>query len=160
MPASVRVPSLVRNIDIMPTVQDYIGIHPKCDGESLFEMARAAESNTFLPDREVFSCSGFSSDTDPVIMRMLISPQRMKYIATRDKAGDLKAEELYDLAKDPDERRNLASDRPDVLSAMRRRMAEVYAREVADQTRSSRDSATPSPAPTVTRRLRSLGYLR
>jgi arylsulfatase A-like enzyme len=155
MPAGVRAPTFVRNLDIMPTIEQYIEFYPKCEGESLFPVALGAAKGTHAADRQVFSCSDYASAD--VMMKMIISPQRMKYIVTENKTGGVIKEELFDLTSDADERVDLAGEEPEEIAAMRDRLKEVYLHKRSAAVPVS--GAAPSASPLVQERLRSLGYL-
>jgi len=161
MPAGVRVPTQVRNLDIIPTIEEFVGLHPKSDGEELLSVAKAAEALSPAPDREVFSCSDYPSDINPdKMMKMIVSPSRLKYIATEDKTGKVVKEELFDLLKDGDERTNLASATPDEIAAMRARLAEIYSQAPSRPAPSTASAPAKGPkSPVIRERLRSVGYL-
>lgn len=139
-----RVPEVVRLTDIVPTVLDLLGLpaHP-VDGVSLAGLVRGesagldldAYSESLYPLR--FGWSGIYALRD----------SRFKFI-------DAPKPELYDLAADPFERRNIVDERPAVASAMRQR-----ARVIA----SSGRPAGPVPGtalvpPDIRERLAALGY--
>ena len=161
MPAGVRVRSFVRNIDIMPTVCDYLEFYPKCDGESLQGVAEAAASYQPTPDREVFACSdymtGFNEDRK---ISMLISESRVKYILTQDRAGKTVSQELYDLKADPRERHNVIDDLSQHADSLRAKVEAMYLEAAPQETADLRPpSARKAPPPAVKSRLRDLGYL-
>jgi arylsulfatase A-like enzyme len=88
---------------------------------------------------------------------------RWKYLRDVTASSDWTAsdgharEELYDLAADRGETRNLAADRADLVREMRTRFAEEGRRLRAERAPATPD--TPAPDPALRERLRELGYL-
>jgi arylsulfatase A-like enzyme len=88
---------------------------------------------------------------------------RWKYLRDVTASSDWTAsdgharEELYDLAADRGETRNLAADRADLVREMRTRFAEEVRRLRAERAPATPD--TPAPDPALRERLRELGYL-
>ncbi|HEV8608484.1 MAG TPA: sulfatase, partial [Thermoanaerobaculia bacterium] len=127
----------VRHVDIVPTVLEAVGIAKPAalSGASLLTASKTPRETYF----EAFSTA----------LNRGWAPLRGR-IADGTKYVDLPVPELYDLAADPAESRNLAADRPDVL----RRLARSLPAE------SELGHASRSPAaPEEVTRLRSLGYL-
>ncbi len=156
MPAGVRARTIVRNIDIAPTIEEYVDIRTACDGESLYPVAEAAARNETSPNREVFACSDFPPDVHPDIMKKMLVSKGLKYVRTKNADGEIIAEELYDMAADRGERHNLSASQPEALAAMRARTNEISSRAVA----SSSPAPATSSAPAVRERLRSIGYFQ
>jgi len=110
MPAGVRVATRVANLDIMPTLSEYVGLSPHAEGRGLAPLAAKAASAELSEARAVFACADFTPTVIEDRMKlMVISPGGLKYVATRDREGNLIREELYDLTDDPGEWRNLAA---------------------------------------------------
>jgi choline-sulfatase len=145
LPAGVVVPTRVRLIDVLPTILDLQGISVPAGvrGTSLVPYARGREKadlptyiETYYP-RENFGWSELRGIVD--------GP--WKYIrAPRP--------ELYQLAKDPREERNLAASEASVLSDEARKLDGLI-RSAATRTSPARRKMTA----TEEERLRSLGYL-
>lgn len=139
-----RVPDVVRLIDVMPTVLDLAGIVPPAvDGLSLRDLMYGRREPR---EREAYAES-------------VLYPQRLgrhSLRALRDRRFtfiDAPEPELYDLLTDPFEARNLAGDRPQMVAAMRGRIAEL--------TRGDPRRRTPPPVDVpidVRERLAALGY--
>jgi choline-sulfatase len=132
----------VRHVDVLPTVLDMIGITAPqgLDGTSLLSTVetgrRAAEPSYF----EALSASlnrGWAPLTG-------IVSGSLKYI-------DLPIPELYDVATDPAESRNLATLRPADLRQLQALLQQVRATD--------RGAARTAESADTRKRLRSLGYL-
>jgi arylsulfatase A-like enzyme/tetratricopeptide (TPR) repeat protein len=132
----------VRHVDILPTILDALGLPPPAlsDGRSLLEIAATGRSSPAPSYFEALSAS-LNRGWAPLYG---VSRGSMKFI-------ELPIPELYDLAADPAETRNLADSRPEDVRAMRSLLATVRA---ADR------GASPAGESAETRaRLRSLGYM-
>jgi arylsulfatase A-like enzyme len=133
-----RDPGLVRHIDIAPTILEAAGAArvSSMPGRSLLS-PRAAVAAPAVSYFEALSCS-LNRGWAPL---RGVMDGGFKYI-------DLPIPELYDLARDPKESRNLFSERPDVA----RRLARALPVEV--------EAPNPtSPSAEEAAKLRSLGYL-
>ena len=117
MPAGARVPDPVANVDLAPTILDAAGAEAgiEMDGRSLFPVARR-------PDRH---------PAQPILLENLARPYErrfMPYTAIR-RPDVLYVEyvngerELYDLARDPGQLRNLAPARPRAVRSLARELA-------------------------------------
>lgn len=133
---------LVSLVDVLPTVVDLFGLpRPSgLDGVSLVPALRGRR----LPEREVYAESMYPSHLGWGPLRML-RRERMKYI-------EAPRPELYDLATDPFERRNLVSERPAAADGMRARLAAIAAI-------SPRYAAAGAPDVETARGLAALGYI-
>jgi arylsulfatase A-like enzyme len=136
-----RVPSIVRLIDVMPTVLDRLDLDgPRTDGISLSGMMEGRER-----EREL---EALSESLYPVRFG------RAAIRAWRDgrfKLIDASPAELYDLERDPFEQRNLSEDRP------------VLARLLMERIRGAGGRLTAAPPPSapsaeLKERLAALGY--
>ena len=158
MPPGTRVASVVSNVDILPTIGQYIGLPPQSDGKSLYPVAELAAAHGITKDREVYACADYTPQVieDQIVM-MVQSPSRMKYILTRSTDGRTLREELYDLALDPLEESDLSSEKPEVMATLRKRLEEIHNRRGASKG-APRGKKTMAPA--VRARLKALGYLR
>jgi arylsulfatase A-like enzyme/Flp pilus assembly protein TadD len=132
----------VQHVDLLPTILDALAL-PVPDGlpgTSLVPLATGAPSP---PRPSYFEALAGQLNRGWAPLYGVIYG-RMKYI-------DLPIPELYDLARDPEENRNLAATEPDEVQAMRARLAPLRA---ADR------GAAPQPeSAEVLDRLRSLGYV-
>jgi arylsulfatase A-like enzyme len=149
LPAGRRVDQLVRQVDIMPTLLDLLGcpVPPGLDGTSLVPAARGRAEL----DLEAFVEACGRVHGTPRDRRHGWRTPRWKYIAAPH-APDL-GEELYDLERDPRERRNLAASDPVRLAELRARVAAVEATAEPPEELSAADQEV------VEQRLRDLGYL-
>lgn len=133
-----------RHIDILPTVLDALGIEAPnaLPGRSLI---RALETGDVTPVPSYFeSLSPFLNRGWAPLTGVVVG--REKYI-------DLPIPELYDLAADPREERNLLPARDD-----RRRVLEARLRETGASSAAAAGLRTPENAD-VRNRLRALGYV-
>ncbi len=150
LPAGVVVDQLVRQVDLAPTLLDLLGlgVPPGLDGVSLLPAvgeARALGLEAFL---EAFGrVRGTERDR-----RLGWRTERWKYIEAPH-APDV-APELYDLANDPRERRNLAAGDPARVAELAGRIAAVEATAVGEGAALSADEEAA-----VESRLRDLGYI-
>jgi arylsulfatase A-like enzyme/Flp pilus assembly protein TadD len=136
------VTGLVRHVDLLPTILDALAlpIPEGLPGTSLLPVATGASSS---PATSYFEALAGQLDRGWAPLYGVLQ-DRTKYV-------DLPIRELYDLASDPAEARNVAATRTGELEAMRSRL--VPLREADRGTAPERESAE------VLERLRSLGYL-
>lgn len=141
--AARRVPEVVRITDVMPTVLALAGIDaPAVDGVSLVDLMTGRRHGL---DLEAYAES--------------LYPQRFGWsplYALRDsryKFIDAPKPELYDLARDPFEERNIVAERSTIAEAMKRRLDAIAAK-----TPSEVHQASAAPSPETRARLTSLGY--
>jgi Flp pilus assembly protein TadD len=140
--APATVAESVGHVDVLPTILDALGASPPegLPGRSLLPLA-----------------NGQSSPTPPTYFESLSAALNRGWAPLRGvvqgrlKFVDLPIPELYDLAADPTESRNLATERPDTVARMRSTLADfppldraLRRSEETDETRA---------------RLEALGYL-
>jgi arylsulfatase A-like enzyme len=150
LPAGGRVDQLVRQVDLMPTILDVLGlpVPSGLDGVSLVPALREGRGLGLEAFLEAFGrVRGTARDK-----RSGWRTERWKYI-TAPNAPDV-AEELYDLASDPRERRNVAAAEPARVAELRARVAAAEATAVA-----SDDALSADEEAAVEQRLRDLGYI-
>lgn len=147
LPAGRRVTAQVRLIDIAPTVLDLLGLEPLpgAQGRSVLPLV----TGTAEPPR--WACA----ESLAPLLNLGYAPLRAlrgdgwKYIhAPRP--------ELYHVADDPGELRNLAAAEPQRLAQMR---AQLYALVESASAVAGPATATRQLSPEEARRLRELGYL-
>jgi arylsulfatase A-like enzyme len=150
-PAAHDVSQLVRQVDLMPTVLELVGVPVPAglDGVSLLP---AMEGRAQLGLESFLEAFGRVRGT-PRDRRAGWRTERWKYIVAPN-APDVPAE-LYDLVADPHERRNLASREPARAAELRARIAAV---EAAGAARAATQLSASEQA-AVEQRLRDLGYL-
>jgi arylsulfatase A-like enzyme len=136
-----RVPSIVRLIDVMPTVLDRLDLDgPRTDGISLSGMMEGRER-----ERELEALS------ESLYPARFGRPAIRAWRDGRFKLIDASPPELYDLERDPFEQRNLSEDRP------------VLAKLLMKRIRGAEDSLTAAlplsaPSAELKERLAALGY--
>ncbi len=131
-----RIDEPANLIDVAPTILDAIGLTPPSEmrGHSLLRPATEEVYSESVYARNHFGCAGLRS----------LRVGSFKYI-------DAPKPELYDLATDPDERRNLYDRQPSKAAALRERIVAIRGATPAP--------TAPSPTPETAAALRSLGYL-
>jgi len=145
VPAGEEVGDTVSLIDVAPTVAELLGIplDAEARGMSLVPLLEGR----VLPDRpviaETYRPEAYSD-------KLAIISRGFKYIWSR---RDHEWEELYDLTRDPNERRDLSQDRPELVSELRG----VLDRELESGQRSPTRAADISEEDAA--RLRALGYV-
>jgi arylsulfatase A-like enzyme/tetratricopeptide (TPR) repeat protein len=137
-----RVTETVRHVDIVPTVLDALGLPAPNDlsGRSLLP---AAAGQTRPPAPSYFEALSGTMNRRWAPLHGVVR-DRLKYI-------DLPLPEMYDLALDPKEERNLAASRPREMDEMRGLLARLRAEDRGVERRAE-DRETRE-------RLRALGYL-
>lgn len=145
-----RDPRPARHVDILPTVLDVVGagpIPPGLPGSSLLKSAGAAKSGAEPPLAETAS----SADTSYFESLSSYYSRGWAPLSGVIRGGykyvDVPIPELYDLRADPEEKRNLAATRLDLVRSLK---AGLPALTPAAAAAASSDTAV---------RLRSLGYL-
>jgi arylsulfatase A-like enzyme len=148
VPARVSEP--VASIDILPTLREAAGAPASAAdaGVSLLATLRGEvnEARTFYPMR-------WWNATDVRYVRKAVVHAANKYIVGMPE----REEELYDLAADPQEKRNLVRERPQLAAELRERLrafetsARVHPREFAEPVSISREQAEE---------LKALGYVQ
>jgi arylsulfatase A-like enzyme len=150
VPAGERVDQLVRQVDVTPTVLDLLALPVPAglDGVSLLPAIRERRGLGLEAFLEAF---GRVRGT-PRDRRRGWRTERWKYVEAPN-AGDI-PDELFDLAVDPRERRNLAAAEPARVAELRARVAAVEATAVGEGAALSADEEAAVEA-----RLRDLGYI-
>jgi len=151
---ATHVPHQVRLVDVMPTVAELAGApvltDRGLDGISLVNTiasgkapALEAYSETFLP-RHQFGWSELRA----------LRTERQKYIAAPTR-------EVYDLAADRNETRNLAASRPDVVASMDRQLAALERSTRTANIERKRGTRNPEPGtdPELAEQFMALGYI-
>lgn len=119
LPAGTVVDVPVQHIDVLPTVLELldISIEQPLRGRSLVSLALGRDTTGARP------ILGETHQPEARLDLRSLVLNGFKYIVDTGTGS----EELYALADDPAELRNLATDRPDVLARLRAAMAEQYA---------------------------------
>jgi arylsulfatase A-like enzyme len=131
---AAHVGSLVRTIDLMPTVLEAAGVPesvwPAMDGRSLVPVMGSAERHGSLQaysDSVNMLVYGRPDDRDPdqkLDKLYCVMNERYKLIYHQLKPGET---EFYDLQTDPKELRNLAATKPPVMEALLERLMSLGA---------------------------------
>jgi arylsulfatase A-like enzyme len=164
VPKGLRIGTMVKTIDIMPTIIDFLGLPkgPHTQGDSLvptFEgkPGEPAESPILLETMLPFHESKGPNDPPAVLRGLRTSDWKMIYITIKRGSQIYSTEELYQVGKEPLELFDVreANQRTFVGMLMRMHsMLKTYSTEmVADDNRMEMDSETR-------RKLKSLGYLK
>ena len=143
LPEGRRVDCPARHVDVLPTVLELLGLPPAShgSGRSLVPATTTGEDCPEVPI--VAESPAYGPDSRAVIWK------RRKLIVRSDGV-----EYLFDLRRDPEERHNLAAERPRLVTALRL----VLERELAGSADLEAAQATPLDEETK-RELRALGYL-
>jgi arylsulfatase A-like enzyme len=141
-----RIADVVRLVDVMPTVLDLLRVPQlPVDGTSLVGMLHGKRRHVEL--------DAYSESQYP--MRFGWSPLRALR-ADRYKLIDAPRPELYDLERDPFERRNIYDERRDLARALAQRLT-TFEGQISP---SPRDDGTDTvPRAELRQRLKSLGYI-
>ncbi|HEX5068504.1 MAG TPA: sulfatase [Myxococcota bacterium] len=139
-----RVAAQVRLVDVLPTIAARLGApHAlEIEGRDLGPLLRGEDAEPRV---------AFGGDTRIGPARRFVRTQAHKYIEAH---GDGSARELFDLAADPREQRDVAAEQPEVAEALSRMLAE---RSGAEPARAAAPALDALPAP-LQERLRALGY--
>jgi choline-sulfatase len=141
-----RVADVVRLVDVMPTVLDLLGVAPPpVNGVSL---VAALHGKPQEPELEAYAESQYP-------LRFGWSPLRALR-AGRYKLIDAPRPELYDLERDPFEKRNLYEERGDVARAFSQRLRMLDGSVVSPHRKQGSD---PIAGSDLEQRLTSLGYV-
>lgn len=144
------VASQVRLVDIMPTVLDVIGIKDgkqrQMDGASLFPLARRHEWFRVRESRNRLAITEILLDGER--LAVAVRDGRYKYIM-----GEERADEFFDLLRDPGERTNLIGSGSRAEKRLREQALRVI--EESSQGRSSKVPVDPK----TLEEIRALGYV-
>jgi len=159
-----KIESYVRLIDVMPTILEELGLDfslKTLEGQSLIPLLKnkEAEDRIFLAD------IGSNVLNSHVPQKITMNFLRYKLILNKEFSGDdlrfflspppsIPSVELYDLAKDPLEKKNLASRKPDIVNQLIREIDEIYRKaKEKEKTKLKIDKE-------LREQLKALGYIR
>ena len=116
----LRVPQATSHVDLVPTLRELLQVEASAadQGTSLARLLRGEDD--VAPERFQYLVG-----TSRLEGHAALVDGRYKLIARPD------SEELYDLARDPAEERDLSGDQPAVVARMRRRMNSLLAENLA-----------------------------
>ncbi|HVQ29321.1 MAG TPA: sulfatase-like hydrolase/transferase [Vicinamibacteria bacterium] len=141
LPGGRTVSTPVRHVDLVPTILDLLQLTPPAD----------------LEGRSLLPLVGREGEATPVYFEALSSSMNQGWAPLRGvvrdglKYVDLPLPELYDLAADPAEAKNLVASRPEQLEALRGLLGRFQSRD-RGSARQEEDAATIE-------KLRALGYV-
>lgn len=155
---AARVEQVVRDIDVMPTVLDLLGLDPSptAEGRSLRPLVEGRPD----PERLAYAESDYAQRHYGWSPLRALRDSAYKYI-------DAPEPELYDLRADPGEARNLIAERGPVADALRGRLLQMAETARGDALAAASggvappggsSAATSAVDPAALERLRSLGY--
>lgn len=146
LPAGKRIDTLVRNVDIAPTILGLLGLYPLdgIDGVSLAGLIRGDEPP---PDLTAYGEASRITSTFNISPLRYVREGRWKYI---HKVGP----EVYDITADPRELVNRFETETEVAARLRTRLEEILRAAPARQA-----DSTVAITPQVEAQLRALGYM-
>lgn len=164
-----RIDRWARLVDVMPTIQDALGIKPSgqdLDGQSLLDFLSAG-GDKVRSDRERPFLSELETNASDNKLpgKVALSLGRAKIIWNSDFTADelaalayppppLERYEVYDLERDPGEEHNLSRSRPDLT----RKLVAVLNTTYKQRTKATGKKATMSED--IKEQLKALGYIR
>jgi arylsulfatase A-like enzyme/Flp pilus assembly protein TadD len=144
LPAGARVRGQFRSVDLMPTILGLLGVPaPPTSGAS---RADALRQGSRLPDNESYVEALYGSLRFGYAPLRALRSEGWKYI-------DLPRPELYRVAEDPGESRNLVDERSAVATKMKERL------RAYDPARDAPAAARTPVDPEAAERLAALGYV-
>ena len=159
-----RLEPIVRLVDIMPTILEETGIDQdglEMDGRSLFPILRGKErgDRTFLADvgdnivkSHVGKKVAMNSGKNKLILNRPFTPEYLAFFISPPPIAP--PVELFDLADDPREKKNLVDEEPAVARELDNRIVGIYKKT------GERKPAKAELDEDLKERLRALGYIR
>jgi arylsulfatase A-like enzyme len=159
-----KVDSFVRLIDVMPTILEELGIdfsNFSIEGQSLIPLLQNGE----IGDRPFMADIGSNVLNSHVPQKITMSFNKYKLILNRKfsqqdlnffiaSPPSIPSVELYDLAEDPFERKNIASEKPEIVSRLTKRIGDTYQRS------REKKKAKIEMDEDLKKQLKALGYIR
>ncbi|MCJ7681911.1 MAG: sulfatase, partial [Candidatus Aminicenantes bacterium] len=147
-----RVPSIVRSIDIMPTVLDIAGIgYKNLDGKTMLDNISGKETG----DRIFISDLAHKDIPDPCPAVSATNRGQIKFIVTRSEDG-VKSIETYDLQADKGEKNNIFRE----FQAMRAEVVKFLQDYYENKQKLATSTDRIQIGKALEEKLRALGYLR
>lgn len=147
---SKKITSQVRQIDIFPTIVDYLGIpnlHADIDGKSLMPKIQGMHS-----DDVAYIETG---SRDPRKLGNIIGLRTAQYKYLRSRDDPKNHVSLFDLKLDPYEKTNLAESKPDLVQELENLLLQMMQGSVKQELSEMTDEETKK----VQEELRKLGYI-
>jgi arylsulfatase A-like enzyme len=162
--AKTRIPTIVRLIDVMPTILDEQGISVSgldLDGKSLVPVLRGKE----VADRRFVAYKADNILDSHVPQKLSVNEERNKLILNRSFTAEQLdffafpppeqvPVELYDLSESPGENKNIVNEKPRIASRLVQLINDLYAR--IKEGKSEKADIDKE----LLEQLRALGYLR
>jgi len=148
LPAGTKKSSMVRIIDIMPTILDLLNlsIPSQCQGESLLPLVRD-EMESLIDN--IYSEQDFSR-------RVLQSVRGRRWkLIFYPKTASL---ELFDLEKDPEEMHNIAAKYPEIANSLMQKLKRWHQEQIERRVGLRRPEVKRLSKETI-KQLKALGYL-
>ena len=154
-PAGKVITDQVRQIDFSPTLLDALGfdLPSPVDGRSLVPLLR---DKAVREEPALVEAVG-TRVPNPKNRRLGIRSAGWKYVFTPQNAAF--PEELYDLQRDPDERRNLARSNPEKASGLRRQLLDIVSENESGANATGGEKMSQEEHDAMEERLKKLGYL-
>ena len=157
-----RIRAQVSQVDVFPSVLQAAGIEPPAT--EAFSLRDLADAERPVSEGRVVMSEVTWRSPNETSMKVSFRTGRMKFLATLsgpvgDDLGvsEIRQEELYDLAGDPDERTNLAAERSEELASFQNRVRSFI--DGARALRSTRQGQQIELDEEILERLRALGYV-
>jgi arylsulfatase A-like enzyme len=136
-------------VDVAPTILEAVGLPQDAEGSGRSLWANATREQALL-ERPMRASGTLYGPRQRALIRW---PLKLVHTVETNQV------ELYDLAGDPTEQRNLAAERPDVAARMRAELDAHFADALAELVEGSEAPAANELDPETERSLRELGYI-
>jgi arylsulfatase A-like enzyme len=176
IPAGVKIPATVRNIDLMPTLLDLSGLAPpeRMQGESLLPLMAAARKSS-EPEELIASAQTLGWTRPPAVTEKAkttgtaapppldtesygIVVDGWKLVHNPARADGAPEFELFDHAKDPLDLQDVAAQHPDVVERLKKELASW--KTMAEERKLPKGDVAEDMSAKELDRLRSLGYVQ
>lgn len=170
VPAGCVVDARVSLMDLAPTILDLAGLEPLPAAQGISLRPVLENPAAALPDRDFLidgDHRGYRQESSALVARLdgtwWMLKARCDTTGTRGTFQPARVHEiegLYDLDRDPGETRDLRSDRPEVVAALRQRLTAQLEREaaLARQLLAEDDQKSFELSDEQKRKLKALGY--
>jgi len=153
-PRGLKVPGLVSNIDVIPTIADLTGVPAPAGPMHGISQAAALFDPQAAPRKVAVTHTSNRMNHEHFLPTLAFRDAHYKYIFT---SGN--RDELYDLARDPGEKRNIAREHPILTGYYRQELKRHSGFNVVTGGIDGKADVVELDAETV-RRMQALGYVR